>query len=61
MLGKLKKFKVIAILVLEYKKIDDYKTMGKIFHYSIKLIVNDSDIDKEFELTNRSIITKNFC
>ena len=61
MLGKLKKFKVKTILVLEYKKIDDYKTLGKIFHYSIKLIVNDSDIDKAFELTNRSIITNNFC
>ena len=54
-------FKVKTILVLEYKKIDDYKTLGKIFHYSIKLIVNDSDIDKAFELTNRSIITNNFC
>ena len=35
--------------------------MGKLFHYSIKLIVNDSDIEKAFELINRSIITKNFC
>ena len=50
MLGKLKKFKVKTILVLEYKKIDDYKTMGKIFHYSITLIVNDSGIDKAFKL-----------
>ena len=46
MLGVLKKFKVQTTLVLEYKKIDDHKSMHKICYLSAKLIVNESDIDK---------------
>ena len=44
MLSELKKFKVQAILVLDYKKRNDHK----IFHSSTKLIANDWDNDEAF-------------
>ena len=34
LLGELKKFKVLSMLVLEHKKTDDHKTMHNIFHLS---------------------------
>ena len=40
LVGELKNFEV-QILVLEYKKIDDHKSIHKIFHWSAKLIAND--------------------
>ena len=40
LLGELKKFEV-QILVLEYKKIDDHKSIHKIFDWNTKLIAND--------------------
>ena len=43
-LGELKKF----ILVLEYKKLDGYKSMRKIFPSSAKPIDDDFGIDKAF-------------
>ena len=42
LLGKLKKFKVQTVLVLDYKK----KNNCKILHSSAKLIASDSDIDE---------------
>ena len=54
MLSDLKKFKVQAILVLDYKK----RNNCKIFHSSIKLITNDSDIDEAFKFMHQSIMTK---
>ena len=42
------KFKQWAMLVLEYMKRYDHKSMRKISPSSAKLIVNDSDIDKAF-------------
>ena len=45
LLSELKKFKVQAILVLQYKKINYHK----IFHSSTKLIASDSDIDGAFK------------
>ena len=52
MLSELKKFKVPRILVLEYKKRNDYK----IFRLSTKLIASDSDIDEAFKSMHQSII-----
>ena len=54
MLSKLKKFKVHAILVLDYKKINDCK----IFHSSANLISIDSDIEEAFKSMHQSIMTK---
>ena len=54
LLSELKKFKVQATLVLEYKKRSDCK----IFHSSTKLIASNSDIDESFISMHQSIITK---
>ena len=54
LLSELKKFKVQAILVLEYKKRNDCK----IFHLCNKLISSDSDIDEAFKSVHQSIIAK---
>ena len=54
LLSELKRFKVQTILVLDYKKTNNYK----IFHSSAKLIANDSDVDKAFMPMHQSIITK---
>ena len=51
---ELKKFKVQAILVLDYKKRNDCK----IFHWSTKLTANELDIDEAFTSIHRSIIKK---
>ena len=51
---ELKKFKVQQILVLEYKKTDDHKTMRKIFHPSAKLLANELNIDKSFKSMHKS-------
>ena len=40
LLGELKKIEV-QILVLEYKKLDDHKSIHKFFDWSTKLIAND--------------------
>ena len=45
LLSELEKFKVQAILVLDYKK----RNYSKIFHSSADLIASDSDIDKAFK------------
>ena len=45
LLSELKKFKVQAILLLDYKKRNDCK----IFHSSAKPIASDSDIDEAFK------------
>ena len=54
LLSKLKKFKVQAILVLDYKKWNDHK----IFHSSSKLTASDSDIDEAFTSMHKSIMTE---
>ena len=54
LLSELKKFKIQAILVLEYKKRND----RKIFLSSAKLIASDSDIDEAFRSMHQSIMTK---
>ena len=46
------------MLVLENNKIDDHKSMLKIFHSIAKLIVNDSDIEKAFGLMHQSAMEK---
>ena len=46
--------KVQTILVLDYKKRNDYK----IFHSSTKLIASDSGIDNAFICMHQSIMTK---
>ena len=53
-LRELKKFKVQAILVLDYKKRND----RKIFYSRTKLIASDSDIDEAFKSMHQSIMTK---
>ena len=53
LLSELEKFKVRAILVLDYKKRND----GKIFHSSAKPIASDSDTD-ETKCLHQSIMTK---
>ena len=50
----MKKFKAQTILVLEYKKRNDFK----IFNSRTKLIAGDSDIDEVFKSTHQSIMTK---
>ena len=52
--NELKKFKVQAILVLDYSK----RNNRKIFHSSTKLIASDSDIDEIFKSMHQSIMTK---
>ena len=54
LLSELKKFKVQTILVLVYKKRND----RKIFHWSVKLIASDSDIDEAFISMHQSIMTR---
>ena len=54
LLSELKKFKVQAILLLDYKKRNDCK----IFHSSDKLIPSDSEIDEAFKYINQSTMTK---
>ena len=58
LLGKLKKFKIQTILVLEYKKIGDHKTIHIIFHLSAELIANDSHIDTTFRSMHQSVMTR---
>ena len=53
-LNELKKFKVQAILVLDYKKRDNCK----IFYSSAKLIANNSDIDAAFKSVHQSIMAQ---
>ena len=50
--------KVQITLVLCNKKIDDHKSMSKIFHFSANLTVNDSDIDEAFGSMHQSVMTK---
>ena len=52
MLSDLKKFKVQAILVLDYKKRNDHK----IFHLIAKPTVCDWDIEEAFESMHQSIM-----
>ena len=54
LLGELKKFKVQAVLVLDYKKSND----RKIFHSNTELIPSDSDTDEAFKSMHQSIMTK---
>ena len=54
LLNELKKFKVQAVLFLDYKKRNDHK----FFHSSTKLIASDSDIDEAFKSIHQSIMTK---
>ena len=54
LLSKLKKFKVQSVLVLDYKKTNNYK----IFHSSATLIASDSDINEAFKSMHQSIMTK---
>ena len=54
LLSELKKFKVRAILVLEYKKRNDHK----VFNSSAKPIPCDSEIDEAFKSMHQSIMTK---
>ena len=54
LLNELKKFKVLTILVLDYKK----RNNRKIFHSSTKLITSDLDINEAFEYMYQSIMTK---
>ena len=54
LLLELKKFKVQAILALEYKKGNDHK----IFHSNVKLIASYPEIDEAFISMHQSIMTK---
>ena len=54
MLNELKKFKVQIILVLEYKKRNNWKNL----HSVIKLIASDSDIDGTIICMHQSIMAK---
>ena len=54
LLSDMKKLKVKTVLVLNYDKRNDHK----IFHSSVKLIANDSDIDKTFISMHQRIMTK---
>ena len=53
-LSQLNRFKVQAVLVLDYKKRNDQKVLNS----SDKLIASDSDIDKGFIYMQQSIMTK---
>ena len=59
LLSVLKRFKVQAVFVLDYKKKNDCK----IFHSNAKLIASDSDIDQAFKFMYQSITIKikNVC
>ena len=52
--GKLKKFKIEAILVFDYKK----RNSHKIFRLIAKLTARDSDFDLAFKSMHQSIMTK---
>ena len=54
LLNELKKFKVQAVLILDYKK----RNNSQIFHSCTKLIANDLDTDETFKSMHQSIITK---
>ena len=54
MLSELKKFKVQAIIVLDYKNGND----RKIFQSSSKLVASDSDPDEAFKSIHQRIKTK---
>ena len=54
LLCKLKKWKVQAVLVLDYKKRND----RKIFYLCTNLIASDSDTDKAFITMHQSIMIK---
>ena len=54
MLSELKRFKLEAKLVLEYKK----RNKSKIFHWSAKLVSIDSDIEEAFKLIYQCIMMK---
>ena len=54
LLSELKKFKVQAKLVLDYKKRND----PKIFHSRAKLIASDSDIAEAFKSMHQNIMKK---
>ena len=54
MLSDLKRFKVQARLVLDYKKRNDHK----IFHLIAKLTVCDWDIEEAFECMHQSTMKK---
>ena len=56
LLSELKKFKVQTILVVEYKKRNDFN----IFHSSAKLIASDSDTD-EVHASKHYDENKKFC
>ena len=51
-LSELKKFQVLSILLLEYKK----KNNHKIFHSKAKVIANDSDINEAYKSMHQSIM-----
>ena len=53
-LSELKKFKILTILVLEYKK----RNNSKIFHSSTKLIASDSDVNEAFIYMHQRTMTK---
>ena len=53
MVSELKKFKVQAVLILDYKKRNDL-----IFYSSPKLIASDPDIDKAFISMHQSTMTE---
>ena len=54
MLSELKRFKLEAKLVLEYKK----RNKSKIFHWSAKLVSIDSDVEEAFKLIYQCIMMK---
>ena len=54
LLNDLKKFKVQAVLVLDYKKRND----SQIFNSCTKTIAGDLDIDEAFKFMHQSIGTK---
>ena len=54
LLNEMKKFKVQAILFLDYKKRNDHK----ILYSNANLIASDSDIDEAFKSMHQNIMTK---
>ena len=54
LVSEMKKFKVQAIVILDYKKRNDCK----IFHSSAKPIDSDSDIGETFKSMHQSFMTK---
>ena len=55
LLSELKKFNFQTILILDYKKRNDFK----IFHSRTKLVAGDSDIDEAFKSMHQSIMKNN--